>query len=273
MTDKKITDLPDAARLDSVTYLEVEQTVAGSQASGRVLANSLPFDTFPMDALGQVIGYTVGNTAEVEANTRAVRMTLRSQDSLDPDAFQVNRYAFGDSTTFNLTTSGLVGNNLFLGVLLRQGCALIRKLSVSLATTAVSGTRNGTASMALFRSDSMSSAGTFNQVLPSNRTIGLNVNQSPPVLFLGDGQGSSLSTGTLMDAQMLGIAEAGVTGVVGTNIREQALFEAKPGELPVVLTNWTGFLIQCTVPAAATSQSLIASMNIRWDELVPIYDP
>lgn len=265
MTDKKITDLPDAGRVDSVTYVEVEQTIASAQASGKISARDLPFTCYPLDAISQVSGYTEANLPEVETNTRAMRATLRPGDEPTADLYKVLRYQVGCTQPISLTTSALSAI-ILSAVWAFNGVAVIRRVTASMATSAVVGNRVGGASISLVRNEPMLNYGSpALAVVPAGRNVGLLGRQPQALLQVGTNTSGENKVG---DANPIGyVATAMLNTAIGTHVREAALFE---GEQPLVLAPWTGFSIIATAPAAVTSQTIQFSFNIRWDEWVPL---
>jgi hypothetical protein len=56
---------------------------------------------------------------------------------------------------------------------------------------------------------------------------------------------------------------------IGTHIKNEILYEAKTAEVPLYMLRYEGFYITFSYPAAVTSQTVNAQVNIRWDEFIP----
>jgi hypothetical protein len=234
----------------------------------------------PSLSTGQIKGFTPGNIAEVEA-TKALRVSLRAPDVFS-NMFARSQFAFSsDAIVQNATTLAGVNQSFFVFMWTSAGIAIFRKVTINIWTSALSGTRAGSISASLFRSTSMSSLGsTASQFLPDSQSLnvptagrytqGLIANQPISLMNYGAGANSGTATATQLDTNPMGTVYGEAKNAIGTNLMNATLWEAKPGEAPLILSRFAGFYVLISYPAAATSQTIQAQLNARWDEVVPI---
>jgi hypothetical protein len=283
-------ELPAADILaPGATLTTTQRDALASPATGQQIYNSTAgqseyydgtlwrsFAGEPSLTIAQPLGFTVANIAEVEA-TKAARVTQRSLSCVDN--FVLTRHALGTApVTQNATTAAGVDQIFFVGGWFSAGVAVIRRITASLWTSALSGTRNGTCNMKLFKSDSLVSIGAANVIVPdggatsatNSYTKGLSGFQATPELNLGSGANLSLGSGTLVvEVEPLGAIYGECKNAIGTHIQNQVLFDARQAEAPLTLLRYMGFYVTLSYPAAVTSQTINASINIRWDEHLP----
>lgn len=211
----------------------------------------------------QIQGYTTANVAEVEANTRAVRATLRCED-------------FGALGYFSLAqASGLIGAGAGAGSPVwsfRWGdatrFALIKRLTFSVGNDATAFAA-GSAIFKLFiaRSFSVADTGGTSMLPVSNenklRTSGM------ATTLLSDcriASTSVLTAGTrTKDSNPIGVIVCGVPNSAGNNIvPPQDLFYAAPGDYPIVLAASEGIVVEATVPATGTWK---IGVRVSWSEV------
>jgi hypothetical protein len=121
-------------------------------------------------AVTQVAGLNGTTLLEVEANTKAGRVTLRSNDggSLIEQAFDVGHYAMGITGSYSATTT-FVPSDMLMGEWFGPGYCVIRKLEVMCGTSAVVGTRAGRGNIVLSElKPAVGSPSTNNWVTPPN---------------------------------------------------------------------------------------------------------
>lgn len=204
-----------------------------------------------MTALTQIAGFTIANLLEIEANTKAARVTLRPEDY-----GSLGIYGLGGVS--GVMAAGLVAGSTIFS--LRWGdatrFALIKRVVLSMGCDTVAFAA-GSAIFNMFIARSFTvadSAGTALTPTGSSnklRTTGMGTT------LLTDARISSttlLTVGTrTLDGQAAGNIVAGVPAVAGQNIvPPAALFDQRPGEHPLFLAQNEGLIIQATVPATGT---------------------
>lgn len=234
-------------------------------------------------ALAQITGYS-GTVLEVEANTRALRGTLRPQ-SIGPDFARdlvVGHYSLAFMQSVTVSTVAIASS--LLNAVNKSSCmiAVIRKVSVGLVTTALSGARTGVAKMSMRQFlpaiDNDSSVMYLNPPIGSSATAvpfnvgnpfnGLKTNQPLPQLTMCGLPGSVSIPGVGIGSKTLGEATGGLLVTVGAqSIPNSVIFDhLGNNHQPLTLGNNTGFFIQLDVPAAATSQTVQAMVGVQWTE-------
>lgn len=248
-----------------------------------------------MPAVTQLQGYTIANVAEVEAATKALRAMLRAEDiAFGADAvFAVSRHMLGAQCAISATTQALTfaaGTGTVLGAVWGfNGLALLKKCTVSVVTSAVSGARLGNISCRLHRnwpaintvavtSDILppigpAGGGGVGAMLPSSNYNTMNIQQAQPLMVVSIGSAAaSIVTGGIESSKALGVAMGGAQSAVGQNIPPTTIFDCVGGGYePYVMIANTGFNVTLDVPAAVTSQTLSVSVNLQWDEWIPIH--
>jgi hypothetical protein len=232
----------------------------------------------PSVTVAQLQGFSTGNIAEVEG-TKALRVSYRSLGCV-PN-FTLSRHSVGsDIQGQNATTAAGVDQIFFIGGWFNAGVAIIRQVRASLWTSALSGTRNGTCNMKLFKTDSLNSTSTGNLLTPDSSrspgpgnnsyTKGLHGQQIPAMLNLSLGPNMGLGAGSdIVEVEPLGAIYGECKNAIGTHISNQILYDSRSAETPLHLMRFMGFYVTLSYPAAVTSQTINAQFNVRWDEHVP----
>lgn len=284
MVDKTIGVLTQIVR-----PLATDQYEAESVSEGTV---RIDFDTLrcgPMlPAVSQALGFTIANIVEVEAATKAMRVTVRPADlgQGQDQMFAVTRHAVGVQTLLTLTTSAYSDFVFVAGWWSFAGIAFLNKCDVALCTSAVSGARAGVSMLRLCSVAPMLGAGAATQVVvPPIGTPVPNVNnalynslrtdQPPPQLFITAAVSSTTVpiTGIEVYSKPLGLAIGSTRLLAGEqNIAPQRIFDAAANGSyqPYTMPLNTGFTISGEGPAAGTSQTLNVSANFQWDEWIPV---
>jgi hypothetical protein len=235
----------------------------------------------PSIAISQLLGSsTAANIAEVEA-TKALRVTMRPLEVTPTDDFVINQYSVGsDAIAQSVTTTAGTDVVFFLGAWFAAGFSIIRQIRASFWTSALSGTRNGTCVAKLWHTSSIIGTSNGNFLVPdggaspaagTNRlTLGLDGRQPPSQMDMVFG--ANIAVGTNLDVpelEPLGVVYGECKNAIGSHIKNEILFDAKKAEVPLYLLRRQGFYVTFSYPAAVTSQTVNASLNIRWDEYFP----
>lgn len=211
----------------------------------------------------QIQGFTTANIMEVEANTRAARVTLRPED-------------YGSLGIYsNGNVSGVMAANLAANAPIVSArwtdaakLCLIKRVTFSAAAGATVFTA-GVALFNLFVARSytvVDSGGT--SILPSGNQAKMRTSGMGTTLF-GDMRISSTATLTAgtrtLDSNPISSIAAGVLATAGSNIVNPfAMVDQRPGEHPLLLAQNEGIVIQATVPATGTWQF---GVKIDWTEI------
>lgn len=210
----------------------------------------------------QIIGFTSANIAEVDANTKALRASLRPED-------YGARGAFSLAGASGLMSAGLAGGSdiaSFRWGATAPASALIKRIRFSMGASAT-GFAAGVAIFKLFRATSFSispSSGT--SLLPSAAENRLKSSAAATLLTAFNiSSTGALTTGTrTLDTNPMGVVVAGVPVTAGQNIVPPTdLFLAPPGEFPLMLQNNEGFVLQATVPITGTWSF---GISVQWIE-------
>jgi hypothetical protein len=212
----------------------------------------------------QIQGFTSANVLEIEANTRAARVTLRPEDF-----GALGAYSIGNSNGTTQMSAALgTGAPIFSA---RWGnasnLALIKRLRLSVGAGATAFTA-GAAQFHLIAARGFTASDTGGtSILPSGN--GNKLRTSMGTTLFSDIRISAtgtLSAGTrTLDPQPLASVVAGVVATAGTPIlAPHALLDQRPGEYPLVLAQNEGFVIQATVPATGT---WFFSVDMEWLEV------
>jgi hypothetical protein len=201
----------------------------------------------------QLIGFTQANVAEVEQATRALRTTLRPEDY-----GSLGMYAVGGS-------SGVMAAGFTVGATtaiwsLRWGnspnLALIKRIMFAAGNGSVAFAA-GIFAVSLFRVTGFSvsdSGGT--PLTPTSTSNKLRTSMASSLLTdMRIATTAALTSGTrTLDAAAIGAASCAVPAVAGSKLLEFIpLWDARPGEHPIVLAQNEGLLIVPTsVPATGT---------------------
>jgi hypothetical protein len=244
--------------------------------------------------LSQIAGLDGTTLLEVEANTKAGRVTLRPTDagSLGEQAFDVTHHSIGASSNFSATTTFTSSDLLFIGWFI-TGLMVIRKLWVTISTSALTGARAGNGAIFLRELKPLLGSVSSNLLaIPPQATIGNNLNlgtasvqnfhslrqrQGAPQCLIGlptantAPNGSMNWTGSVVpstqsSAQIL----FGVKSQIGIDLPPTMLIDVAAGQQPLILESSQGLVLGISYPAAATSQVVNFSVNAVWDEWVPV---
>lgn len=213
----------------------------------------------------QIQGFTQANIMEVEAATKAARVTLRPEDY-----GSLGIYSVGN-------TSGLVGAGAASNATIfsarwthATNLCLVKRVTLSMAA----GPTAFAAGVALFnlfvaRSWTVSDSGQTSLVPTGNmsklRTTGMGTSlfANSDIQIAGT---AAVTAGTrTLDGNPLGGVACGVTNVAGIGVlAPYAIWEARPGEHPVVLAQNEGLVLRATVPATGTWQF---GVKMDWTEI------
>jgi hypothetical protein len=213
----------------------------------------------------QIQGFTTANIMEVEANTRAARVTLRPEDY-----GSLGIYSNGNVS--GVMAAGLAANAPIVSARWTDATklCLIKRVTFS----AAAGATVFTAGVALFnlfvaRSFTVSDSGaTSVSILPSGNQAKMRTSGMGTTLF-GDMRISTTGTITAgtrtLDSNPISSIAAGVLATAGSNIVNPfAMVDQRPGEHPLILAQNEGIVIQATVPATGTWQF---GVKIDWTEI------
>lgn len=229
-------------------------------------ANRESHTTDPNATLGgkfQIAGKTVANIPQVEANTRALRVTRR-----DGNAMRFGgAYMAGGRTT---QLSSYVGPGVLMAFIWPSstGIAIINKVTVSVNNSAAAATA-GVWTLKMTRASAYTAGpgtGTKTVISPVHFGTLRATNYEPQAtIWLGLPGPLTGATQTL-DTNPLGIIIVGGRGgaVNETIIPYTNLFEARPGDPPLILQGNQGFDINLTTPANNCNPEM--SCLIYWEE-------
>lgn len=210
----------------------------------------------------QIAGFTATNIAEVEANTRAMRMTPKPVD-------------YGIYGIYSLAAStGVMAAGLAAGAPIwsfRWGVgthnAVVKKIIISSGNTATAFAA-GVVTFNLFVARSFSASDTGGtSILPSGNQNKLRTSMATTALVDARiSSTASLTAGTrTLDANPIGSVSVSIPAVAGTTLLMPSdLFRAQAGDYPIVLAQNEGLVITATVPATGTWS---ASIQCQWEEL------
>jgi hypothetical protein len=197
----------------------------------------------------QLKGFTTANVAEIEANTRALRTTLRPED-----IGSLGFYKEGIES--GVMASGLAANSPIFMFRWNHATnlALIKRLTFSAAT--ITAFTAGIARIDAFVARSFTAddtggtsflpSGNFNKLRTSfGATLAAGIRASAT---------ATLTAGTrTTDTNPIGSIVGGVPATAGvTMIAPYPIIDQRPGEHPLVLAQNEGLIVQATVPAAGT---------------------
>lgn len=211
----------------------------------------------------QIQGFTQANVMEVEAATKAARVTLRAEDY-----GSLGIYSVGN-------VSGVMAANLGAAAPIfsarwthATNLCLIKRVTLSVAEGATAFTA-GAALFNLFVARSytvVDSGGT--SILPSGNQSKLRTSGMGTTLF-GDIRLSSTATLTAgtrtLDSNPIASLACGVLATAGSLILAPwAMLDQRPGEHPLILAQNEGIVLQATVPATGTWQF---GVKVDWTEI------
>lgn len=219
-----------------------------------------------MTASAQIAGNTSANIAEVEAGTKALRVTLRPED-------------YGSLGIYSLSqTSGLMAASLAAASRVfsfRWGdstrFALVKRVTISVGNDNAAFTTPGTCIFNLFRvlsfSASDNSGGT--ELVPSGNQNKLRTSGMGTTLLTSAyiATTAAISGGTLTtpDTNPIGSIVTGIPNAAGTTIlAPYPLLDVRPGEHPLLLAQNEGIIIKATVPITGTWKF---GVTVNWSEL------
>lgn len=220
-----------------------------------------------MTASAQIAGNTSANIAEVEAGTKALRVTLRPEDVGSLGAYSL-------SSVTGLITAGMAANLDIFGF--RWGDAtrfcLVKRVTISLGNDATA-FAPGSFSIGMYRgltfSASYTTSGT--DITPSGsqnklRTTGFGTTLLTQAYILNTAVGGITGATRTLDTSPIGIITGGIPGTAGTNMSPPfALWDVRPGEYPLVLAQNEGFVIrELAVPITGTWK---LGIKVDWSEV------
>jgi hypothetical protein len=187
--------------------------------------------------------------AEVDANTRALHVTVRPEDVGSNGA-----YSIGQSNGATQMAAGLAANAPILSLRWTHASKilLVKRVQLSMGAGATAFAA-GVAQFHLFVARSFTvvdSGGT--SILPSGNQNKLRTSYATTNLQdLRISATATLTAGTrTLDANPIASIVQGVPAVAGQQIlAPYPLFEARPGEMPIQLVTNEGLVLQATVPA------------------------
>jgi hypothetical protein len=237
-------------------------------------------------ALAQIFGRDGATVMQVEANTKAGRIVFYPADAgaVQEQCFDLSHHSVGWSSNFSATTVFSASDIGFLGWF-NPGYSVIRKIWVSVGTSAVSGARGPGLGRAFVREMKplLSGTGVNNFLVPpilNNVVLNNNANSianfsslrqrqpSPQMAVCSPIPGSTaagaLTTGGTLGA-ILAEVDFGVKSAVGTDLPPTMLHDAA-----IILEPGQGLAITLQMPAAVTSQTVNFAVNVVWDEWYPM---
>jgi hypothetical protein len=238
-------------------------------------------------AIAQLSGYTSANIAEVEAGTKALRVTFRENDgpgSSFDRAFTISRHALGMTVPVSATTAAISAQPIVTAGLVHPAIVILKKVTLGCVTTALTGTRAGLLRMQLkeylpiFTLDSfqqwilppLGTSSTVDSMTTGNLFSSLKGSQPQPMLNLSSLPGGVSIGGINITSKTLGDAVGDASVTVGKqNIPPTTIFDHMQHS-PFVIGPNNGFLVTLDSPAAGTSQTIRSFINMVWDELQPI---
>jgi hypothetical protein len=214
----------------------------------------------------QLQGFTSANIAEVEAASKALRVTMRAEDYGALGIYNV-------SNTSGLMAAGLAGASRIFSLRWPDATRFFKLNKFSLtAGNDATAFAAGTFIFNLFivRSFTVNdSVGT--DITPTGNTNKLRTTGMGTTLLTAGcirlATTLAVSGGTLptTDTNPIGTVVGSVPNVAGSKMLDQVtLFEARPGEHPVILVQNEGLILQVTVPGTGTWKF---SPRCEWSEL------
>lgn len=215
-----------------------------------------------MTASSQIAGYTSANILEVEANTKAARVTLRPEDY-----GSLGIYSLGAPS--GVMAAALAANSPIFSFRWTHATNLCLVKRVVFSAGSILAFAAGVAQFNLFVARSFTvvdSGGT--SILPSGNQNKLRTSGMGTTL-LGDARISSTATLTAgtrtLDSNAIANAVVGVPAVAGQQLLQPyAMVDQRPGEHPIILAQNEGLVIQATVPATGT---WTFGVKLDWSEL------
>jgi hypothetical protein len=225
---------------------------------------------------------TLGNPAEVEAATKALRAVAYPEDTTDL-SFNIGRYQVASgATNANVAnamgTSAAAANDIAVLALFARPCVvMLKRISASVASGAVSGTRAGTCRLDLHKFHGMSSIASGTSFSPDtgtafasghgNRGLITRQPQSLADLYIQPPLPLSAMPTAVVDTNPISTILSSASSAVGQSaIRQRDLFNSRTADQPLIISPYNGVVVRITWPAAVTSQSLTVLLTFRWDE-------
>lgn len=218
----------------------------------------------------QIVG-NVNNTtvAEVEVNTKALRMVPRPNDYTSFGMFSIG----GASSTMAAGLAAAAPIYCFRNSSANTAVVVIKKVVISAGNSATAFAA-GVATFNMFASRSWTTADTGGTDITPTSTSS-NQNKLRTSMggsgIAGTGNIRISATGTLtagvrtLDAQPMASASGSVPATAGSVvIPPTTIFQASAGDYPLVCATQEGFVIQATVPATGT---WTFSVQTVWEEL------
>lgn len=218
-----------------------------------------------MTATAQIQGFTVGNIMEVEANTKAGRVTLRPEDY-----GSLGAYSLGASS--GIMAAGLAADAPIFSARWTHATnlCLVKRLIISAGCDTVSfGAAVGAFYFNAFAARSFTvvdSGGA--SILPTGSMNKLRTTGMGTTLFndIRMSQTATLTAGTrTLDSQALGsIVGSVIAGAGAPMLAPYPIFEAVPGAHPLVLAQNEGLVMQARIPGTGTWKF---SIRFDWTEI------
>lgn len=251
------------------------------------LPNGDELATAALASVTQILGYTPANILEVEANTRAARVTYRAQAGgpAEEMAYCISEHSLGMTFEHSATTTWpayaevMTAGNPGMPMI-----SMLRKMTVGAATKAVTGARLGVSKLELYQIYPLVGMGqTFQWILPSLTTLpapsalvtqvgntkSLRCTQDNP-LWIVQGAFSiapaaTTAVGVVTTSKPVGVAQGEAKSAIGTNIVPSVVFDHMAAG-PLVLPPFSGLVLGAIFPAAVTSQTVDYFVNMQWTE-------
>lgn len=200
----------------------------------------------------QIAGFTSANLVEVEAATKAMRVTLRAEDYGALGIYQL-------AGSSGVMAAALAANSPIVALRWTDATKLcvVKRFNLSMACGATAFAA-GVAKFNLYVARSWSVADTggtqFNPTGNSNK-----LRASMGTTLINDfriAQTATLTAGTrTKDGQPIGSLTAGVPAVAGQNIVAPTdMLYQRPGEFPLILAQNEGLVLEATVPITGVWQ-------------------
>lgn len=207
----------------------------------------------------------LGNQMEVEANTKAARIVQRHNDY---GSFGI----YAKAMTSGIMAAGLAaGSPVFsFRYTSASNVALVKRVTLSAGDTATAFTA-GVVTFNMFVARSFSSSDTGGTAGTLSGNNGKLRTSMATIAGVGDFRISSTATlsavSRTLDTDPCGAITTSVDATAGRPLVAPGtmLFQALPGEYPLVCVQNEGFVIQATVPATGT---WTFSVGVQWEEIV-----
>jgi hypothetical protein len=219
-------------------------------------------------AASQIQGFTTANIVEVEANTRAMRVTLRPEDF-----GSLGIYAEGKTSAIMAAGLGAAAPIFSARWSHATNLCLIKRVTLSLGADTVAFAA-GSALFNLFVARSWSAADTAGAtavaMTPTGNQNKLRTTGMGTTLF-ATGDILISTTGTItagtrtLDSNPIGALALGVQATAGIPILAPwPMWDVRPGEYPLLLAQNEGIVLQATVPATGTWKF---GIKMDWTEI------